>query len=91
MQVNSFEIPDVVVDSSKGDGCVLPYVSDLPDISPRGMLMKGLGFAPYVVLCHQQCIAKSVFKNQRLYSLLLVVVSRCKSQRRPCRTVNAGS
>ncbi|KAM1363369.1 hypothetical protein FF1_028252 [Malus domestica] len=47
MQANSFEIPDVVFDSLKGNGCVLPYVPDLPDISPGGMLMKGLGSAPY--------------------------------------------
>ncbi|KAM2323332.1 hypothetical protein PS1_020150 [Malus domestica] len=47
MQANSFEIPDVVFDSLKGNSCVLPYVPDLPDISPGGMLMKGLGSAPY--------------------------------------------
>ncbi|RXH73831.1 hypothetical protein DVH24_016653 [Malus domestica] len=50
MQANSFEIPDVVFDSLKGNSCALHYVTDLRDISPGGMLMKGLGSAPYCAL-----------------------------------------
>lgn len=47
LQTNSYEIPDVVFDSLKGNSCVLPYVPELPDISASGMLMKGLGSSPY--------------------------------------------
>ncbi|PON86801.1 MYB transcription factor [Trema orientale] len=47
LQPNSFEIPDVVFDGLKGNSDVLPYVSELPDISMSTMLMKGIASPQY--------------------------------------------
>lgn len=47
LQTNSFEIPDVVFDGLKGSSDVLPYVSELPDISMSTMLMKGIASPQY--------------------------------------------
>ncbi|XP_024018073.1 transcription factor GAMYB isoform X2 [Morus notabilis] len=42
LQVNSFEIPDVVFDGLKANTEVLSYVSDLTDMSMNTMLLKGM-------------------------------------------------
>lgn len=47
LQTNSYEIPDVVFESLKGNNCVLPYVPEIPDLSASGVLMKGLSSSPY--------------------------------------------
>lgn len=47
MQANSYEIPDVVFDSLKGNQGVLPYVPELGDIPTDSMLMKGFGSSQY--------------------------------------------
>ncbi|KAK2991727.1 hypothetical protein RJ640_004255 [Escallonia rubra] len=56
----SYEIPDVIFDSLKANQGVLPYVSEIPDYSSSGMLMKGLGssqfysFVPPTTVHHRQ-------------------------------------
>lgn len=47
LQANSYEIPDVIFNGLKGNNDVLPYVSELPDISASNMLIKGLGSSQY--------------------------------------------
>lgn len=47
LQTSSYEIPDVIFNGLKGNNDVLPYVSDLPDISASNMLIKGLNSSQY--------------------------------------------
>ncbi|XP_060675681.1 transcription factor GAMYB isoform X2 [Ziziphus jujuba] len=47
LQANSYEIPDVIFNGLKGNNDVLPYVSELSEISANSMLIKGLGSSQY--------------------------------------------